>query len=227
MPASVILLSGGLDSTVNTALAAADGGVRLALTCDYGQRAAEREIRSASAICVHYRIEHRVVEMRWLGEIAASPLTRREMPMVSPETAGFAQADAQAWIPNRNGIMLNIAAAYAESLGAGRVVTGFNAEEAANFPDNSAEFIVAANAAFRFSCRGRLEAFSYTVKLDKAAIIALARRHDVPLELSWWCYEGGPSACWRCASCLRFRRAAEAGQCREWLTARGISLGRG
>jgi 7-cyano-7-deazaguanine synthase len=225
MAKSVVLLSGGLDSTVNTALAVGDGGVRLAITCDYGQRAAVREIRSAQAVCRHYSIEHRLLSIPWLGELAATPLTRRDMPLPSAAVEGFEAAEARVWIPNRNGILLNMGAACAEALGADRVVAGFNAEEAVTFPDNSAGFVAASNKAFEFSCRGGVRAFSYTLHLDKKEILLLAKRHDVPIQLSWWCYGGEERPCGRCTSCLRFRAAAEASGCADWLAAKGVVFG--
>lgn len=224
MPKTVVLLSGGLDSTVNTALAVQEGGgILVAITCDYGQRSAAMEIASAQAICRYYSIEHKIVPIRWLGDLSVTPLTRLDIPIPLPEVEGFASSDQKVWIPNRNGVMLNIAAAYAEALGAERIITGFNAEEARSFPDNSMEFLVAANGAFRYSCRAKVQALSYTVRLDKRQIMLLAKRHDVPLQLSWWCYESGARACWRCGSCLRFRNAAEAARCIDWLSAKGIA----
>ena len=121
------------------------------------------------------------------------------------------------WIPNRNGVFLNVAAAFAESLGADTIVTGFNAEEAAAFPDNSTQFIEACNAAFKFSTRNAVRAVSYTAEMDKARIFELALEHDVPLELVWPCYLGGESICGECESCVRFLRAALKTGGEEWL----------
>ena len=222
MNQSVLLLSGGLDSTVNMAIAVAEGAVRLAITCDYGQRAAVREIASARAISRRYAVRHLIIPITWLGEIAATPLTRADATVPSPADEGFDVADAKVWIPNRNGVLLNVAAACAEAIGADSVITGFNAEEAVNFPDNSAGFIAAANEAFRFSCKRPVRTMSHTIDLDKKQIFQLARRYDAPVELSWWCYDGGDAPCWRCASCARFRMAAEACGCVDWLAAKGV-----
>ena len=235
MPKSVLLLSGGLDSTVNAALAAADvpssaearatgGGVLLALTCDYGQRAAAREIAAARAVCRHYGIKHKTVNLRWLGDIADTPLTRRDAPLPDPRTDGEAESDALVWIPNRNGVLMSVAAAHAEALGADRIVAGFNAEEAASFPDNSADFLAALNRSFEYSVRSELQAFSYTVELDKAQIMRIAQRQEVPIELSWCCYGDGDERCWRCGSCVRFLDAVESSGCADWLASRGLKL---
>lgn len=223
---SIVLLSGGLDSTVNLGLAAEEGPVRLAITFDYGQRAARKEIAAAGAVCRHYGVEHRVVELRWLGAVAATPLTDPQAPLPDPRREGTERSDAMAWVPNRNGIMVNAGAAFAEALGARRVIAGFNAEEAVSFPDNSPEFLEALNRCFRYSVRAgkQVEAFSYTVSLDKAAVLRLARQHEIPVELSWCCYGGGEERCWRCSSCVRFATAVKAAGCRDWLASRGLDV---
>jgi len=224
MAKSVVLLSGGLDSAVNLGMAVRETEVRLALTADYAQRAATREIAAARALCRHYAVKHRVVNLRWLGDLSDTPLTRRDRPLPDPRAVGSEAADAAVWIPNRNGVLMNVAAAYAEALGAERVVAGFNAEEAAAFPDNSPEYLAVLNRCFRFSTRTGVEAFSYTADVRKAGVVALARQHGVPLERVWFCYGGGEAPCWRCGSCVRFRAAVQAAGCGDWLASRGLIL---
>jgi 7-cyano-7-deazaguanine synthase len=219
---NIVLLSGGLDSSVNTVLAIHDGGVALAITCDYGQRPARQEIASARSICKYYGIKHRVVRIPWLGLISETPLTRASAAMPDPRKVGFNESDAQMWIPNRNGVFLNIAAAYAEALGVERVITGFNAEEAANFPDNTQEFVDATNAAFRYSCRRPVKALSYTVALNKRQILAIAREHDAPIERFWWCYDAKERLCGCCGSCVRVIAAAKEIGAKSWLNCRGV-----
>lgn len=114
------------------------------------------------------------------------------------------------WVPNRNGVFVNVAAAFAEALGAGLVVAGFNAEEALNFPDNSPAFVEAANAALALSTRTGVRVISYTEDLDKRQIVEIALNRGVPLNLTWSCYEDGESACGVCESCMRRARAMEA-----------------
>jgi 7-cyano-7-deazaguanine synthase len=112
-------------------------------------------------------------------------------------------------VPNRNGIFINIAAGFAESMGAGQVVTGFNAEEAVTFPDNSADYLQAAGRALSYSTLSGIRVLSYTLMLDKAGIVRLGRRLGVPLEKVWPCYLGGERLCGRCESCKRYFRALE------------------
>jgi len=227
---AVVLLSGGLDSTVNLKQAVDSGGVSLALTGDYGQRAARREAAAAAAMCRQLGVRHRLVPLPWLGEICHSALVNQSQPIprvgagqlgdrevVSGETA------EAVWVPNRNGILINIAAAYAECLGASSVVVGFNAEEAATFPDNSADFVSAANAALHFSTRGKVSLLCYTQDLSKADIVRLGREVKAPLPSIWSCYLGGADHCGECESCARLERALRAAGAWEWFHAQRIA----
>jgi 7-cyano-7-deazaguanine synthase len=73
----VAILSGGLDSTVSIAAAARKMDVVLALTFDYGQRAAKRERAASAAIARHYRIPHKVIAVPWLAGLTGTALVNR------------------------------------------------------------------------------------------------------------------------------------------------------
>jgi len=210
---SVSLLSGGLDSVVATTVAVREGAVELALTFDYGQRAARAEIEAGRAVARALGIRHRAIELPWLGEITTSALVDpgRDLPGLAADElddTSKTQASATAvWVPNRNGVFINIAAAFAESLGCEGIVCGFNAEEGRTFPDNTPEFAAAATSALAFSTLNHVRVWNPTQDLTKVEIVALGRRLGAPLRNVWSCYESGPEACGRCESCLRFQRA--------------------
>lgn len=210
---SIVLLSGGLDSTVSLSQALREGGVKLCLTFDYGQRAGLREIESSARIAGFYKIKHRVVALPFLKEITNTSLVNTEGTVPEPDEPdlddpGKMGVTARSvWVPNRNGLFINIAAAYAESMGCSRVVTGFNAEEARTFPDNSRDYLLAASRALSFSTLSGVRVVSYTQMLGKADIVKLGKRLGAPLDLVWPCYSGGEKICGRCESCLRYMRA--------------------
>src|SRR6185436_13791015 len=103
-------------------------------------------------------------------------------------------------VPNRNGVFLNVAAAFAESLKAEQVIAGFNAEEAASFPDNSPEFMNSVNSALEFSTKNGVKTFSYTAGMNKKEVLKAALNAQAPLRLLWSCYQGGKKFCWECES---------------------------
>jgi len=201
----VAILSGGLDSTVSLAAAAREMEVVLALTFDYGQRAARREREAASRISRRYGVPHRTVGLPWLAPLTRTALVNRRARL--PRREMSARSARAVWVPNRNGAFIEIAAAHAESLGARLLVTGFNREEAATFPDNSPAYVRAVNRALSFSTASGVRVVSFTAGLDKRGIVRLGRRLGAPLELIWPCYGGGRRWCGACESCLRCLRA--------------------
>lgn len=220
---AVVLLSGGLDSAVNLKRALDDDGVSLALTFDYGQRSAAREAAAASLMCRQLDVRHRLIALPWLAEICATALVDAQaaLPEVTAQdldgqrvTSG--ETARAVWVPNRNGLFANIAAAFAESLGASTIVAGFNAEEAATFPDNSADFVAAVNASLRFSAGAGVRLVSYTQDLSKTEIVVVGREIGAPIRSVWSCYLGREDHCGRCESCARLERALRAAGAWEW-----------
>lgn len=210
---AVVLLSGGLDSALNLALAAREGKASTAITMRYGQRAEGPELAAAQALSRHYGVSWREVDMRWLGAVNPTSLTRSEQALPKLELDELDRMDLATpsmkavWVANRNGVFLNVAAAFAEALGEQEVLVGFNLEEAATFPDNSAAYVNAVNEALSFSTLNKVRVASYTTDWDKTRILAEALRIELPLDLVWSCYEAGPGRCWSCESCKRSERA--------------------
>jgi 7-cyano-7-deazaguanine synthase len=207
----VALLSGGLDSGVAAAMFLA-AGHRLAacMFCDYGQRAREREEHASRRLAARWQVDFVPVALPWLGDLARRTGSRLlpgtgDLPAGTAATPGDAHSAAAVWVPARNAVLVAIAAAHAEALGAGCVVAGFNREEAATFPDNSAAFLAAGTAFLAHGTRTGVAVQSPTLELDKPAIVARARALGFTAADFWSCYGAGPDPCGRCESCLRSR----------------------
>lgn len=211
---AISILSGGMDSTVATALALRDMNIILALTFDYGQRAAAREITAARIFCTQHGIPHQVITLPWLKNWTNTSLVDQNQQVPSTSVSELDHnfsADLErakkVWVPNRNGVFLSIAAAAAESLGAAYLITGFNEEEAATFPDNSQNYLEAMNHSFSFSTLNQVKLISPTIRLNKAEIAKTAKQLEIDLSQLWSCYEGGEKPCGACESCVRQQRA--------------------
>lgn len=222
MAGSIVMLSGGLDSTVALKCALDHGPVKAALTFDYGQRAVRREAGAAAAMCRRFRLRHEIVRLPWMAAITQTALVNRARAMPHPcavqldRAASAQRTAAHVWVPNRNGVFLAVAAAFAESLHAEEIVPGFNAEEAATFPDNSSAFLAAATRALVFSTRSGVRARCYTARCRKPQIVRLGLKIGAPLDLVWACYEGGRRMCGVCESCLRFVRGVREARAEAW-----------
>ncbi len=136
---------------------------------------------------------------------------QRHVPDMAETDLGNAEATSESaanvWVPNRNGLMANVAAAFAEAMDCGYIIAGFNAEEAATFPDNSPEFVDSINRAFSYSTLNGVRLISPVLEMDKVAIVKEAVRVQAPLVLSWSCYQGEEKPCGSCESCVRRTRA--------------------
>jgi 7-cyano-7-deazaguanine synthase len=208
----IVLLSGGLDSGVAAAcfLRQPQAQLRAALCFDYGQRAAVPERAAATALARRWGVPLHTIALPWLGALAAQTGSRLlpgtgALPAATAAHPGDDASARAVWIPARNAVFVAIAAAHAEALGAACVVAGFNREEAATFPDNSAAFLAAGTEFLAHGTRTGVAVVSPTIELDKPAIVALARELGFVATDFWSCYEAGPERCGRCESCCRSR----------------------
>jgi len=215
---SILILSGGLDSAVAAWIAKEKTVPLLALTFDYGQKASLKEQEASRKIAGRLAVPHRVLSLSWLKELTKTALVSGEMALPKPKESDLDVVSSSlkfaesVWVPNRNGLFLNIAASFAESLEAEILVTGFNAEEGITFPDNSSPFVQATNEFFWYSTRNKIRVESPTLHWNKMEIARRAKELNLPIEELWFCYEGGSQPCRACESCLRnFRAFREAG----------------
>lgn len=215
MKKSIVLLSGGLDSSVCLVQALKETRVELCITFNYGQRAAQKEIAAASAIAKYYQVRHQIIFLPFLKEITRTALVATDVAIPKPapkDLNDYNKARLSAtkvWVPNRNSIFINIGAAYAESLHCDLIIAGFNREEAQTFPDNSKEFVATVNQALKFSTLNHVQVISYTQKLIKKEIALLARELGIPWQYIWSCYLGEETMCGKCESCLRLQQALD------------------
>ncbi len=212
---AVVLFSSGLDSTVNLYEAHKKYDVKLVLTFDYGQRAAQKEIQNSSEVCKRLGLTQKVLDLSWFHTFTQTSLVDKTQNIPVGESVKIhdqAQSEVTAesvWVPNRNGIFLNIAAGFAEGLKAKYVVVGFNLEEAQTFPDNSVSFMNVLNESFKFSTSNKVEVGCFTENDYKNKIYKRAIDLDVDFNLVWPCYFGGDELCGECESCKRYFSAKE------------------
>lgn len=217
MNKSIILLSGGLDSLVSLGLKKEELNVSLALTFDYGQKSAEQEIEASAKICEYYKIEQKIIKLDWLKNITQTSLVSDKDIPTGNELDNPENSAKSVWVPNRNGLFLNIAGSFADSYGYDFILIGANKEEGQTFPDNTQEFINAINKEFEFSTQKSPKVVAPLINSDKNDIVMLALQHGVPLELTRSCYQGGAKHCGICESCSRLKHALEASHADEYI----------
>ena len=213
MKKAISVLSGGLDCTVATSVYAKDYEIH-AITFNYGQKAFKRELQAAKEICSEMNWTHEVIDLPWLSKISTSSLnTDEEIPNVSVEDLDDAKKSSESansvWVPARNMVFTSIAVSYAESIGAEKIIVGWDVEEAATFPDNSKEFLENFNELIEVGSPDNIKIEAPAIDLNKEEIVKLGLEVDAPMELSYSCYKGTDKQCGVCESCMRRKRAFE------------------
>lgn len=161
------------------------------------------EIFYSRKICRYLDIRHKIIRLPFFRDFSDRSLIGRG---ARPKAGRFLKV-ADVWVPNRNALFINIAAAYAEQFKADLIVTGFNREEAAEFPDNTPAFVSAVNRSLFFSTLRRVKVVSYIQDYSKKEIYRIGLKYGAPLKYAYSCYMGGKKMCGKCASCKRLLEA--------------------
>ncbi len=221
---SVVLLSSGMDSTVAFKEAYDRCDEVMCLTFDYGQRAVKKEIEFTKAICEQFGVAHVIIELPWYRTFRGALTGKEDVPQIAIsqlDNKEITQKTAErVWVAARNVVFLSIAAAFAENYKYDMIVTGFDAEEAQTFPDNTPEFVERFNEMLKFGTLTHPYIYTPLISLNKIDIVKRGIEIDAPLEWSWSCYEGREIPCGVCESCRRRERAFDAAGIRDPLIER-------
>jgi 7-cyano-7-deazaguanine synthase len=215
---AVVLLSGGMDSCVCTAIARERHGPgNLALLhASYGQRTEKRERQAFEAIANHYAVEQRLlVKLDHFRAIGGSALTDTTIDV--PENhleGGHGSAVPVTYVPFRNAHFLSVAVSWAEAIGAHAIYIGAVAEDSSGYPDCRPQYYRVFQELIRVGTRQetKIEMITPVIAMKKNEIIRRGVELGAPLHLTWSCYQGEDLACGKCDSCLlRLRAFVEAG----------------
>lgn len=215
MTNAVVLLSGGLDSTTAAAMARREGWALYALTISYGQvhqaeLAAARRVAAALGVVKHVELD---VNLKAFG--GSSLVGDGDIPKDDLGAVGIPST----YVPARNTVFLSLALAWAEVVGATRIVIGVNALDYSGYPDCRPEYIAAfeymASLATKAGVEGHgVRLYTPLQHLTKAGIIRLGQELGLDYGLTHSCYDPGPAGrpCGHCDSCLlRAKGFEEAG----------------
>ncbi len=217
MKKAVVLLSGGLDSTVTLARAISERREVIPVSFRYGQRHS-RELEAAKAVVKHFHLKNHVIVDLDLSAFRKSALTSKEVKVPKhQDVTEIREGIPVTYVPARNIIFLSIAAGIAETEGAEEIFIGANSIDYSGYPDCRPDFFDAFEEALRKGTKAGIEGRPVKImhpilRMTKAEIVRLGKELGAPLHLTWSCYEGGAKACGKCDSCLlRLKGFQEAG----------------
>jgi 7-cyano-7-deazaguanine synthase len=235
MRKAVVLLSGGMDSCVCTAIARErHGAANIALLhAGYGQRTQEREYQAFAGIADFYGVRERlVVQLDHFRAIGGSALTDKRIAVPENELNApgpHGSSIPVTYVPFRNAHFLSVAVSWAEVIGAGAIYIGAVAEDSSGYPDCRPEYYRAFQQLIREGTRPEthIEIITPVITLKKSEIIRRGIELGAPLHLTWSCYQSEDAACGACDSCLlRLRAFAEAGVADPIVYRRAVSAQR-
>ncbi|MDE6855297.1 MAG: 7-cyano-7-deazaguanine synthase QueC [Muribaculaceae bacterium] len=198
MKDSVIVLSGGMDST--TLLHERKEQIALAVTFDYGSKHNEREIECARKNCDMLGIEHIVIPLEFMGKYFKSSLLigGEEIP-----EGHYADDNMKSTVvPFRNGIMLSIAAGLAESRDLKKVMLANHGGDHAIYPDCRPGFVRAMSEAISEGTYDGVVIDAPYTDITKSDIARIGKRIGVDYSLTYSCYKGGERHCGKCGTCV-------------------------
>lgn len=208
MSKAIVLLSGGLDSTVALAIAISKGRDCQAISFNYQQRHL-CELEAASAIAAHYQVSHRIFSINPAAFSTSSLVSDIDIPQNRTFEQMQAAGIPNTYVPARNTLFLAYATACAELASAKEIYVGFNAMDRSGYPDCRPEFVRAYQNLINVATKQALEdgppsIITPLIDCNKAQIIKQGLALQAPLHLSWSCYSPpkDKTPCLRCDACM-------------------------
>ena len=202
---TVLIYSGGVDSTTLLYHLLGDGHEVKTLAVDYGQRH-HIEIDCAKNIAQCLGVELEVADMKGISHLlGGSSLTSPDLAV--PEGHYAEESMKQTIVPNRNMIMLAVAVGWAISHKYDTVSYAAHGGDHAIYPDCREEFAQALDKTIQLADWHQVSLHRPFVEMTKADIIKMGAKLDVPFEKTWSCYKGGKLHCGCCGTCVERREA--------------------
>ncbi len=200
-----VLLSGGMDSVAAFHDALREHEVAACLSFDYGAKHNAREIPFARLHAGNHGIPHHTISLDFMDRLFTSDLLKSGGAI--PDGHYAEESMKQTVVPFRNGIMLAVAAGFAESIGAEGVVIAAHSGDHAIYPDCREPFMLAMGEAMMAGTYARIRLLRPFITMDKAGIASHGTRLGVDFSQTWSCYKGGDIHCGVCGTCVERREA--------------------
>ena len=211
---ALVLNSGGVDSTTCVGIAVNKYGKENVITASlyYGQKH-DKELECARKVAEYYGVKHIEEDisniMKYASNVCSLIKGGKEIQHTSYDNQIKANKEGrvETYVPFRNGLLLSIATAYADSLFPGEEVEiyyGAHADDAAGsaYADCSPEFADAINKAINIGTYNKISVNRPLINMNKSEVVKTGLALNVPYNLTWSCYEGKEKQCGKCGTCI-------------------------
>lgn len=202
---ALVVLSGGMDSAVALAVAKTQNSSVETITFNYGSKHNDRENIAATKISEFYRVKNTLVRLPFINELFKSDLLKSGNKI--PEGHYEDPSMKRTVVPFRNGIMLSIAAGFAESIEAKFLYLGNHAGDHAIYPDCRSKFSIPMGKAIKYGTYAQIKLERPFEVRTKTDIVNIGLNLDVPFALTYSCYNGREKHCGKCGTCVERREA--------------------
>lgn len=218
---ALVLNSGGVDSTTCVGIAVDKYGSSNVVTASlyYGQKH-DKELECARKVAEYYGVRHIEEDISNVMKFAKDVCTLMkggkeiEHSSYAEQIARDGEGRVATYVPFRNGLLLSIAASYADSIFPGEEVEiyyGAHADDAAGqaYADCSPEFAEAMDQAIYIGTYKKISVARPLINMNKSQVVKTGLELGVPYDLTWSCYEGGEKQCGTCGTCIDRKKAFE------------------
>lgn len=189
----VCLLSGGIDSTTLFFRLRKNEHELIPLLVNYGQKAFKKEFEAVQHICEISELSPNIIDISGLSSISSGLTNNNESPIDNPI------------FPNRNLILLSVAAAFAENQSCQVIAIGLIGDS--SFADQTKDFVRDAEVAL--SHGHSITILAPMIELNKLEVVRLAKENNISLDFTYSCYFGGNEHCGKCLSCIDRKKVFE------------------
>ncbi|MEX1116790.1 MAG: 7-cyano-7-deazaguanine synthase QueC [Akkermansiaceae bacterium] len=200
-----VLLSGGMDSVAAFYEALETHEVAACLSFDYGAKHNAREIPFAKLHADRRGVPHQTIPLDFINQLFKSDLLKSGGDIPDGHYAELTMK--QTVVPFRNGIMLAIAAGYAESIEADGLVIAAHSGDHAIYPDCREPFMQAMATAMGEGTYAKIQLLRPFINTDKTGIAKRGVELGIDFSETWSCYKGGEVHCGVCGTCVERREA--------------------
>lgn len=202
MKNKLIIISGGMDSV--TLLYEKKDEIGMALSFAYGSNHSENELKCASYHCEKLGIPHKIIHLDFMKDFGSSLTSGAD---AIPEGHYAAENMKSTVVPFRNGIMLSVAAGYAEANGFSSLLLASHFGDHAIYPDCRSDFSKAISEAIRLGTYAGVTVEAPYSEITKDEIARRGSKLGVDYSKTWSCYKGGEKHCGKCGTCVERKEA--------------------
>lgn len=203
---TILIYSGGMDSTTLLYKLLADGDEVQCLSFDYGQRH-RKELSCAEKICKKLHVAHKIVNIISLKDLMSGSALTSNIDV--PEGHYKDKNMRQTVVPNRNMIFISLAVAAAVSAKFDRVAIAVHSGDHAIYPDCRPDFIESISKTVACANYEKIAIYAPFLNISKREIAKIGQKLAVPFDETWTCYKGLAKPCGKCGACVERTEALE------------------